>query len=129
MFTCSIRISSLLSGFTCLDIQGDGQIRQESQEVTVGIAQKMIAEDWDHSPAEMEIEDIVALNPGLARRMERLALRFISLNGLTDEFTKVIKEIEGLVDPEKSITPLDDDFFDPCPTGRRAVEASAAEPV
>lgn len=65
-------------------------------------AKEMMVKDWGHSPAEMEVEVLVVMNADLGRQIERLALRFISIKGLSEEFVEALKEVEQEMAAETS---------------------------
>jgi hypothetical protein len=62
----------------------------------MSLAEKLLQEIWDHDEGAHRIEDLAAYNPGLADRLGRLALRFISEKGLSGEFADVLDEIERI---------------------------------
>ncbi|MCE6959624.1 hypothetical protein LAZ40_11285 [Cereibacter sphaeroides] len=70
----------------------------------MSLARKMIAQGWDHDAGAHRIEEIVAFNPDLEKRLPMIALRFISEKGLSQEFANLLREIETIeADPEEAV--------------------------
>jgi uncharacterized small protein (DUF1192 family) len=73
----------------------------------MSLAEKLISEDWDHDAGADRVEHIAAYNPDLGDRMGRIALRFISEKGLSEEFADVLEEIER-VEADRASAPVEE---------------------
>lgn len=63
----------------------------------VGLTEKPLQESWNHDTGADRVEHIAAYNANLGDRMGRIALRFISEKGLSEEFADVLGEIEQII--------------------------------
>ena len=66
---------------------------------------KYLRGSFDHSEAEHEIEEISVQNSSIAENMGRIALRFISEKGLSDEFAQALKDIDQELEAERNAAP------------------------
>ena len=73
----------------------------------MSLAEKLISEDWTHDSGADRVEHIAAYNPDLAGRMGRIALRFISEKGLSEEFADLLEQIER-IEADRATAPTDD---------------------
>ncbi|MEY8802051.1 hypothetical protein AB9K35_17300 [Leisingera sp. XS_AS12] len=60
------------------------------------LAEKLTAGDWQHDEGADRVENIVAYDPKISEALPRLALRFISEKGLSEEFADVLEEIQSI---------------------------------
>lgn len=56
-------------------------------------ADKLQKEGWDHDPGDHRIEDLLALETDLDADITKYALRFISEQGLSENFADILEEI------------------------------------
>lgn len=62
----------------------------------MSVVEKILSGQWEHDEAEQRIEDIAAYNPEITDQMHRIALRFISAKGLSDEFADALEQIQSV---------------------------------
>ncbi|WP_027234302.1 hypothetical protein [Leisingera caerulea] len=60
------------------------------------LAEKLTADDWQHDAGADRVENIAVYDPKISEALPRLALRFISEKGLSEEFADVLEEIQSI---------------------------------
>lgn len=73
--------------------------------IEMSITEKLLSDDWQHDAGADRIEYVCAHNPELAKGIAKLALRFISEKGHSDEFADVLEEIERIQEAAESASP------------------------
>ncbi len=73
----------------------------------MGLAEKLLQQNWERDAGADRVEDIAAYNPDLGDRMGRIALRFISEKGLSEEFADLLEEIER-IEADQASAPSED---------------------
>lgn len=61
----------------------------------MSLSEKLVKQEWAHDAGDDRVEHLCAFNPDLAERLPKLALRFISEKGLSEEFADILEEIEA----------------------------------
>ncbi|MBW3243329.1 hypothetical protein KUV57_11635 [Epibacterium sp. DP7N7-1] len=60
----------------------------------MSLAIKLTSEDWDHDEGAHRIEGIASFDSEISDELGKLALRFISEKGLSNEFADLLEEIQ-----------------------------------
>lgn len=70
----------------------------------MSIGEKLTQEAWNHSQGDHEIERLALEYKISAEQMAIYALRFISMNGLSEEFAAAVNEAEAALEEATSIS-------------------------
>ncbi|MFX4300037.1 hypothetical protein ACOK01_24035 [Pseudosulfitobacter pseudonitzschiae] len=73
--------------------------------MTMSLPEKLLKDEWDHGEGDHRIEHLCAMNPDMNDRLAKLALRFISEKGLSQEFADLLDEIEVIVADDDTPSP------------------------